>query len=623
MLASKIHGGRLAALALLLGAAALGACGGGDHFASSGSGGAAGTGGGAAGTGGGAAGTGGAAGSGGTVTDGGVDAPCADADGDGVTTCQGDCDDNDKNIHPGAPEICGDGKNNGCTPGQADQGCGGLGTFVSTKAGSPSGKGTMTDPVDSIARGLQNAQLIRQTNPTWKLGVYVAEGDYPEKVTLIEGISLYGGFSCTKASCTWKRDPKTLDSSIVDQNDQGVVASHNITRQTQLDGFHVQGESVNSTAATPGAAAVTIAGGSPTISNNTVDGPVISGNGSSIGIAISGIGNTSIQAPGPQIVGNTIRGGQAPSGASTGIVLGPPQNSSGGAPPATVAEITNNVIYGGNAKSSYGITANTSADGTVVGANIIGGGKGSGESWGIGFSSTLTIDANRINADPTQAASCPGSTTWCGGIQSWSGKAVITNNIVYGADATASAAVRLAQAEKQAQDVVVNSNFLVGAPPAGANAVPSAAADVVLANPGCSGCGTASVGRIDNNFMMPGRASTRFGVLEVQSPQDIHPAKLENNDLYFLLYAASSSNNVFYEGRTAGVPTDLKTLVAINALGFAAANFAADCYDTTFHQQSGSTCIDAGVSSDAPNHDFEGNKRPQGGGYDVGPDEAP
>lgn len=36
------------------------------------------------------------------------DASCADNDGDTVTTCAGDCDDNDSDIYPGAVEICGD-----------------------------------------------------------------------------------------------------------------------------------------------------------------------------------------------------------------------------------------------------------------------------------------------------------------------------------------------------------------------------------------------------------------------------------------------------------------------------------------------------------------------------------
>lgn len=637
MLASRVRGRRVAALVGLLCAPALAACGGSDHFSPAGSGGAAGTDGGASGgTGGstaGAGGTGGGtAGTGGAIADAGQDGPCTDADGDNVTTCQGDCDDSDPDTFPGAPEICGDGRNNGCTGGPADQGCGGLGTYVSKKVGkkNDTGSGTMTDPVYTIQHGLQNAQKILQNNPSRKsITVYVADGHYPEKVTLVEGVDLHGGFSCeTAGDCTWKRAPETYDSAILDTDDEGLLAPHNITRQTELDGFRIQGHDTNVPTEQPGAVAITIEGGSPTISNNTVNGPAISGSGNtarSVGIALSGSGQNPIPKPGPMIIGNTINGGQA-SESSTGIALGAPRNfngSGGSPPPGTVAEIRDNkTIDGGTAKNSYGIAATTSIDGTLVVSNTIAGGTASSESWGIAFASSLEIDSNRINADPTRIGHCSSaSSRWCGGIQSSSGEGVIVNNIVYGADGPQSAAVRLTQTKKQAQEIVLSSNFLVGAPPAAAGKVPPTDAVVVLENPGCSGCNAANVGRIRNNFLMPGRATTRFGILEVKSSQDIHPEKIENNDFWLLPYS-SGATDVLYRQVQSGLTVDLG-MVGANALAFAANNFAADCFDATLHLKSGTKCINAGLSSDAPDHDFEGDARPKGGSFDVGPDEGP
>jgi len=51
---------------------------------------------------------------------------CPDNDLDGVTTCAGDCNDNNPNVYPGHAEVCGNGIDDNCN-GYVDEGCGGGG----------------------------------------------------------------------------------------------------------------------------------------------------------------------------------------------------------------------------------------------------------------------------------------------------------------------------------------------------------------------------------------------------------------------------------------------------------------------------------------------------------------
>lgn len=55
-----------------------------------------------------------------TLFDGG--GSCTDADGDGYCATEGDCDDNDASVNPGASEVCGDNVDNDCD-GSVDEGC--------------------------------------------------------------------------------------------------------------------------------------------------------------------------------------------------------------------------------------------------------------------------------------------------------------------------------------------------------------------------------------------------------------------------------------------------------------------------------------------------------------------
>jgi hypothetical protein len=62
---------------------------------------------------------------------------CVDADGDGVTLCDGDCDDGDVSVYPGASEVCNDGIDQDCNGKDKTKGCGG----GKKGGGGPSGGG--------------------------------------------------------------------------------------------------------------------------------------------------------------------------------------------------------------------------------------------------------------------------------------------------------------------------------------------------------------------------------------------------------------------------------------------------------------------------------------------------
>lgn len=165
-----------------------------------------------------------------------------------------DCNDANATIYNGATEICGDGLDNDCN-GQVDEipngnpdlpddtffdaNCDGIdGTeasaiFVST-TGNNGNPGTKSQPVLTIATGI--ARAIAQG----KTQLFVSMGTYNEKVTLSNGISLYGGYNAAAAWARSSVNTTTISFGSVISDRVSAMEGFNITTPTTVDRFTIQ-----------------------------------------------------------------------------------------------------------------------------------------------------------------------------------------------------------------------------------------------------------------------------------------------------------------------------------------------------------------------------------------------
>jgi hypothetical protein len=544
-------------------------------------------------------GAGGSGGSGGGVMN------CVDADSDGTTDCEGDCDDNDPNTYPGAPEICGDGVDNTCgnDPDPAST-CMGIGTYVSATEGLDTNPGTQVSPVQTITEGMNKAVLLSGAQP-----VFVGEGTYPEDVTLVEGIDLLGGHQCNATTCDWARDSALYVSTIENQDDDGIYAGHGITRETLVEGFTVLGLAGN-----PGsgnAYAGFFVQGAPELRGNHI----ISGNISGCSqcqtnaITMSGAPSGSVAA---LIEGNVIDGGSSDSG-TIGIRI---EN-------AALAEIKSNEITGGTGQWTRCISISGNAGAISITDNDMHAGSCNGNNTTfamfVGQGVAPVIDSNRINADPNKLGTCPSfsGTWWTGGIESEGSQSIITNNVIYGVPSPRSTAVMLADCEGTCQigQAVVNSNTLHGGGMSANNSI-----SVALVFKTWKQGQNVVVGRVRNNILIGGDGQQSFGGYEDISGtgSTAKPQQFENNDLF-------DATELYFDW-TSGSGTNLGTITLVNStVNGASNNISQDpLLDATDHLQGGSPCIDAGTTSggETPTVDIDGETRPKGNEVDIGADEA-
>lgn len=492
------------------------------------------------------------------------------------------------------------------------------GTYVSQLTGNDGAAGTKTAPKKTITAAIARAKQLGGNQ-----AVFVAQGTYAEKVTLAEGVDLNGGYECNATSCTWTRDFAAFESTIANQDFEGVLAPPGITPGTLLGGFTIVGKE-GAPPVAPGSIGVTIAGSAPTLRGNKIRAAVVTGGGASaadrsIGVAVRGTaGSVAV------IENNDIASDQA-IGLSAAITL---EQINGG---MSLAVITNNALRAGAARRSDGIAAFGGGTGTVIADNdILAGNSQGGASNGIETASSVTIQGNRINTDSARIGTCLQATTWCAGIAVFGGSPTITNNVVYGPKAFRATALLLAEVEQPAGTVIVNANYLNAGGAQGQSTATqrSQGSAVVVAIGPCNNCNLkGKIGRIRNNILDGGLNADRFGVREEPAQNKTTTVEtLEANDIVFAANINGRVDTLYREVGSFGTPFDIRSIDALNNGDGPVAdqNIDDDCeLDATWHLGPQSACIDAGVSTEAPIKDFDGESRPAGDGIDIGPDEVP
>jgi len=118
--------------------------------------------------------------------------------------------------------------------GDGIDGLAGCSVFVHATLGSDLNSGlSQEDPVATVARGMGISMTFTPPRP-----VLVAEGTYAENVTLVSGVSLYGGYD----EETWSRDV-ALDETVIAGSDASTVVAVDLTEAVELDGLTIRGAS--------------------------------------------------------------------------------------------------------------------------------------------------------------------------------------------------------------------------------------------------------------------------------------------------------------------------------------------------------------------------------------------
>ncbi len=537
-----------------------------------------------------------------TPDDAGADAACADADGDGVSTCEGDCDDGDPTVHPGAPMICGDGVDNGCLGVAGDEAaCMGIGTYVSERTGAPGNPGTQALPVLTIMEAQNNAIRIGGG-----VDVYVATGTYPESVRMVDRVAVRCGYEASG----WTRDIAAHVATIAPPTPAGVVFGTGTGPETELEGCTVVGQPGVSSSA-----AVSFdAGSSGTLSLCTVRG---GDNESGRSIAIS------IYAAGSDV--SAVDNAGLPLIADNQIHLGRARNWSGSLPAATfgiLAFRTNASITGNRIELADMQTAQRAIDlrrmlpGAKVWQNVIrpSGGRSDNVAGISIVGGAVEISRNDVFAGP-----CVG---WCMSVEILGAptELVIRNNQIYAGPSETSRSSGIAfEAEGlgpgDVPNVLVHSNLVVGA----ARGTSASAIAFLGAPTHVRG------GRVLSNILYGGNGPGGYAIYELNDRYD--PERLEANMLFLPSTGGALGAALYLDEGVVAISRIADVLLLPEHGSVPSRNDGCAVIDPRPdgdpHLPSTSSCVDMGTGVEGPPDDFEGDPRPSRGGYDPGLDEVP
>ena len=197
---------------------------------------------------------------------------------------------------------------------------------------------------------------------------------------------------------------------------------------------------------------------------------------------------------------------------------------------------------------------------------------------------------------------------------------VVTNNVIIGGEGgsvrSSALSIGFERPPMTTPDVLIHSNTLDGGPGTGSS-------PTYGLHMGERPTVPVVAGRIFNNVIRSGTGGQRYAAFE-EHP-NIDPDVFENNALFISGASTGIGGMALYhdEGMT-----NHNTIGAVNGMPQASGNLQDDCsivdprLDGDWHLGSGSTCANAGVATEAPSVDFEGDARPAGGGFDIGADES-